>query len=232
MKFKLILSLTLVYISTGCNGQSRGKADVLPINKTTFTKDLPQDSISLRWQLIVNRTCQKILSGWWVNNQTKDREGQYIDFGYLETNSKTGKFGKETKGGIRPAAQNAYTIAVALFTGAYDSELVSTSEDTALLRAVTIVKSLAKDHLANGGNIHAWGNQWQSAQWASKTAVAGWLLWDHLEDCDKEYVRKMIEYEANRFLTMTPPSANENYIINTHAEENGWMGQEYRLLVP
>jgi hypothetical protein len=81
---------------------------------------------------------------------------------------------------------------------------------------------LAKDHLANGGINHAWGNQWQSAQWASKIAVSGWLLWDYLDPDDRMSVCNMIEYEANRFIDLTAPAANANYKINTHAEENGW----------
>ncbi|MBK8500702.1 MAG: hypothetical protein IPL46_00025 [Saprospiraceae bacterium] len=76
--------------------------------------------------------------------------------------------------------------------------------------------------MANGGINHAWGNQWQSAQWASKIAVAGWLLWDYLGDEDRSSIRNMIEYEANRLMNITAPAANENYRIDTHAEENGW----------
>ena len=224
MKTILLISMNLIIIFSACKRSYQSNNHVVPIDRSSFTKGSPQDSISLRWKLIVNRTCTKILNEWWTNNHTNTREGQYIDFGYLERNSKKGEFGEETRGGIRPAAQNAYTIAVALFTAGYDESYLNVDTRTALIRVVTIVKSIAKDHRANGGIDHPWGDQWQSAQWASKTAVAGWLLWDHFDEVDKIYIRNMIEYEANRFLTKSPPSANENYILNTHAEENGWDG--------
>lgn len=212
--------------------QNNFNNEVVPIDKSRFTKGLPQDSISLRWQKLLNFTCDEVLNVWWNSipdntgneNQTKGNEGKYIDFGYLENNSKTGEFGRETKGGIRPAAQAAYSVAVALFTGAYDSSFTKVSNETALLRAATIIKSLAKDHLSIGGIEHPWGDQWQSAQWASKTAVTGWLLWDYFDDADKTNIRNMIEHEANRFINITPHAANENYKIDTHAEENGWDG--------
>lgn len=219
MKLSPFLIILVMFVSI--NAQSN---NIVPIDKSKYSKEIPADSISLRWQKLLNYTCNEVLNIWWNENQTKGNEGKYIDFGYLENNSKTGEYGQETKGGIRPAAQAAYSVAVALFTGAYDSSFTKVSNSVAALRALTIVKSLAKDHLANEGIGHPWGNQWQSAQWASKTAVTGWLLWDYLYDEDKINIRNMIEYEADRFIGKIPPSANGNYANDTHAEENGWDG--------
>lgn len=224
MKASAIFITLFLLTFTNLFCQNKFNNDVVPIDKSRFTKVLPQDSVSLRWQKLLNFTCDEVLNIWWNEEQTKGSEGKFIDFGYLENNTKTGEFGQETKGGIRPAAQAAYSVAAALFTGAYDSSFTKVSNETALLRAVTIIKSLAKDHVSNGGIEHAWGNHWQSTQWASKTTAAGWLLWDYLDEADKINIRNMIEHEANRFINVTPPAANDNYKINTHAEENGWDG--------
>ena len=194
----------------------------VPVDKTRFKEGKPNDKLSLMWEKLLNNTCREILVKWWTESQCKGKEGEYIDFGYLENNSKKGEFGKETLGGIRAPSEYAYVIAVSVFTKTYDSEYSGISETEAIKRAVTLIKSLAKDHLINGGINHPWGNQWQSSQWASKCAIAAWLLWDYLDEKDKENVINMIEYEANRFLNVEPPAANENYIKNTRAEEDGW----------
>jgi hypothetical protein len=217
----LVLMLGLG-VSASAAKTAGDSSSVVPIDWSRFTKGLPQDDISQQWRQLLNISCKKALGEWWSKSQCNGNEGQYLDFGYLENNRKTGEFGKETKGGIREPSQNAYTVAVAVMTGAYDPVFTGVPRDTAIRRAVTIIKSLAKDHKVNGGIGVPWGDHWQSAQWSSKCAVAGWLLWDHLEPIDREYVRKMIEYEADRFNNMTPPSANANYTKDTKAEENGW----------
>lgn len=196
--------------------------EVIPIDTRRFKRELPLDSITLRWQNLMNLSCKEILNVWRYSGNSSELHGEYFDFGYLENNSKTGEFGPETKGGIRPAAQNAYTLSVALFTGAYQASMVGIPAREASEFSVAIIRSLAKDHVSNGGIIHPWGNQWQSAQWASKTAIAGWLMWDYLSVDDKRNISNMIAFEANRFLDLPAPAANENYKINTHAEEVGW----------
>jgi hypothetical protein len=221
-RFFVFSGLFLVSVS----GYTQKKVDnaIVPIDQSRFSHGLPSDSISLRWKDLVLFTCREALNEWWNHSIASGHEGEYVDFGYLENNSKSGDFGPETKGGIRPAAQAAYSVAVALFTGVYDTLATGVSFEVALTRSVTIIKSLAKDHLSNGGIIHPWGEQWQSAQWASKVAVSGWLLWEHLQEVDRLYIQNMLTFEANRFINLTPPAANENYQVNTHAEENGWDG--------
>ena len=207
-------------------GQSYGQWNtantITPIDTSRFAKGPPTDFLSERWRQLLGFTCHEVLNEWWDSSEAAGREQQYVDFGYLENNSKTGDHGRETRGGMRPAAQSAYVIAVALFTDAYDAKFIEVSEQIALDRAITLIKSLARDHLSNGGILHAWGNQWQSAQWASKVAVAAWLLWNELADVDRQYVRNMMEYEANRFIRKHPTAAGDNYRVNTHAEENAW----------
>lgn len=212
--------LGLLYLAA--SAPAPPSSDVVPIAVLRRSGSLPDDPLSRKWQLLLNNNCKEVLAGWWMESQCRGHEGEYIDFGYLERNKKTDDFGVETKGGIRPPSQHVYSLAVALATGAYDASVTGVSREQAVIRAVTIVKSLAKDHVANGGIGRPWGDHWQSAQWASKTAVSGWLLWDHMDARDREYVGKMIEHEANRFLDVVPPAANAQYISDTKAEENGW----------
>jgi hypothetical protein len=223
----LIVFLCFLFFSSFSSNETQENknyksSEVVPINISHFTKGNPKDSLSLRWQLLVNNACKEILQDWWRNSQCYGNEGKYIDFGYLENNEKKGEFGQETKGGIRAPAEHAYVLAAAVFTKIYDSTITKVPEKTAIARAVTIIKSIAKDHKVNGGINHPWGDQWQSAQWAAKCAMAGWMLWDYLKPVDKENVRRMIEHEADRFLGATPPAANANYKIDTKAEEDAW----------
>ncbi len=216
-----LLTALLMFVTSSCSEQNYNNY-VVPINNSGFNNGAPRDSVSLRWRRLLNFTCDDILNNWWSKYSAAANHKEEIDFGYLENNSKTGEFGQETKGGIRPAAQAAYSLAVALFTNAYDSSLTNVANDKAKECALIIMKSLAKDHMANEGIDHPWGDQWQSAQWASKTAVSGWILWDYLDESDRRNIARMIEFEANRFLDKIPSSANENYVKDTHAEENGW----------
>ncbi|NND06566.1 MAG: hypothetical protein HKN87_09315 [Saprospiraceae bacterium] len=220
---RTLLPLFIAFFFLGQGyGQRITSHAITPIDTSRFTKGQPTDLISERWRQLLLFTCQEVLTGWWHSSEAVGREHQYVDFGYLENNSKIGHHGPETKGGMRPAAQSAYVIAVSLFTDVYDANFIDVPEQVAMDRSITLIKSLAKDHVSNGGILHAWGNQWQSAQWASKVAVAAWLLWNELEEVDQMHVRNMMEYEANRFLRKHPPAADENYRINTHAEENAW----------
>ncbi len=217
----LKISLCFSIVVSNCHGQHHSN-EVVPIDTLRFTKSAPMDNLAERWRQLLTLTCDEVLNGWWETSVANGMEQRYVDFGYLENNAKTGDFGRETKGGIRPAAQAAYSVAVSIFTDTYDPDFTKVSKELALTRAITVIKSLAKDHLVNGGILHPWGNQWQSAQWASKVAVGGWLLWKHLSEFDQLNIRNMMAYEANRFLQMSPPAANEKYRDNTHAEENGW----------
>ena len=219
----LILTFFAGTISNSFAQSSKNK--VVPIDKSKFSKEVVTDSVLNQWQTLLKFTCEHILNKWW--NSIPDLKGHnensdFIDFGYLENNKHKREFGQETKGGIRDAAEYAFALSVVIFTEAYESSLTDIPKATIIQRTTQIIKSLAKDHKVNGGINHPWGDQWQSAQWAGKVAIAGWLMWDYLDEEDKDNVTRMIEYEANRFLNNVPPYANGNYIFNTNAEEIGW----------
>ena len=87
-----------------------------PIDKSRFKNGKPTDKLSLRWEKLLNNTCKEIMVKWWPESQCSGKECEYIDFGYLENNLKTGEFGKETLGGIRAPSEYAYVIAVSVLT--------------------------------------------------------------------------------------------------------------------
>ena len=224
-----ILLILTVFAETISNSFARSSNnEVVPINKSRFSNEVVADSVLTQWRTLLKFTCEEIFNDWWTtipdlkDNHQKTENNYLIDFGYLENNLKKGEFGKETKGGIRDAAEYAYTLAVIIFTDSHESMMIDIPKSEIIQRTTLLIRSLAKDHKVNGGIDHPWGNQWQSAQWAGKVAVAGWLMWEYLDKEDKNNVTRMIEYEANRFLNNIPPYANGNYMFNTNAEEVGW----------
>jgi len=63
---------------------------------------------------------------------------------------------------------------------------------------------------------------WQSAMWCRSAGLAGWLLWDDLDGELQAGVGRIVEFEADRFLTLAPKS---NEFGDTGAEENAWNAQ-------
>jgi len=88
--------------------------------------------------------------------------------------------------------------------------------------AIGLLCYLTASHVSGGGtcvNGKPWGNQWQSAMWARAAGMAGWLLWDDLDEDLQQAVARLVEFEADRFLREAPRSQVHN---NTGAEENAW----------
>ncbi len=56
------------------------------------------------------------------------------------------------------------------------------------------IRSLACQHGASSPG--GWGNDWQSALWATTTGQAGWLLWPHLNREERGLVAAMVVSEA------------------------------------
>ena len=87
---------------------------------------------------------------------------------------------------------------------------------------IAALRYLTQAHVTGGGTCldgKPWGNQWQSAMWARAAGMAGWLLWPHLDDEMKLSIVRMIEFEADRFLSTRPKSSEFG---DTGAEENAW----------
>ena len=91
--------------------------------------------------------------------------------------------------------------------------------------AIATLRYLTQAHVSGEGaclNGKQWGNQWQSAMWTRAAGFAGWILWPDLDDQMRLAVARLVEYEADRFLQMSPKSSQ---FKDTGAEENAWNAQ-------
>lgn len=187
--------------------------EVVPIKWSSFKKGNPRDENSLRMLEILLNTNKYALTTWWKDKGFASQTGPYLQLNGT----------REPQ--VRPPASEALTLAISLKTGAYDPVLTGVPLKTARDRAVKLTASLAYAHMANTAG--GWGNHWQSAFWTYLAGTAGYLLWDELGAADREYVRKMVEHEANRFNQYPVPYYRDKAgkILSpgdTKAEENAW----------
>lgn len=89
-----------------------------------------------------------------------------------------------------------------------------------------LVASVAWQHKSNRGK-EGWGDQWQSALWASQVAHGAWIIWDLLSEKEQRLVCNMLVHEADRFMNYKIPyykdkNGNIRYKGDTKAEENAW----------
>lgn len=152
----------------------------------------------------------------WYNERKKfDRQTEeYLDFG------------GRSEAQIRPVSHQVFALALSLRWNVYDPAVTGVSAKEAMRRTVRMTKSLCHHHKANAGKS-GWGDAWQSALWASQTALAGWFLWDELDTVSRQDLIRMLEYEADRFLDYNVPYYKDNSgkIItpgDSKAEENAW----------
>lgn len=128
------------------------------------------------------------------------------------------------------ARQGCYAALIFAFVAtASDAPESSVFRIAARQRAIGGLRYLAQGHVAgggvylgeagNGGAVTAWGGRWQSALYAHAMGLAGWLLWDELDDDTRVAVSRVVEYEADRFLHQPPPGSLAR---DTKAEENAW----------
>ena len=121
--------------------------------------------------------------------------------------------------GIRAVANTALAYAVAA------KEMGLTSPRLRALyvrRASSGVRYVALTHLTDSRvctDGKQWGNSWQSGMWTGTMCMAAWIVWDELDADTKALVKRVAEYEANRFIPLTPRG---NEWGDSKAEENGW----------
>lgn len=194
--------------------------DAAPIQWSRFRAGAPADGDANRVRDILLNANRYALTTWWTRKGFAQQKDPYFSFGG----------GGETH--IRPAASEAFALAVSVKTGAYDPKKTGVPVAVATERATRLIRSLAYRHRANTAG--GWGDHWQSALWASSAGTAGWLLWDELSPADRELVRRMVEREADRFTGYRVPyySNRAGKIVSqgdTKAEENAWNGRILQL---
>lgn len=126
--------------------------------------------------------------------------------------------------GIRGAGMAALGLAAGWVTGTQDTDLTG----FVAVRAQQLVSAAASQHRATKGTT-GWGGGWQDAYWAALNGSAGLLLWPtHLTtDALREPVARMVEWEANRLLAVTPPvwTRADGVVLtpgDSKLEENQW----------
>lgn len=212
----LTVLLQLLLVTSGqIPAANASTTAVTPIVWASFSAPYPTDADSTRVRNILNNATKYALTTWWNNVKNFDAQdpATYLDFGGVGESS------------IRPPGMEAVALAVSLKTNTYAPTVTGVSTATATSRALNLIRSVAYRHLANSAG--GWGNAWQTALWATFAGTAGWLMWDDLNATDQEYVRKMVEHEANRFIGYQVPyyRAPDGTILtpgDTKAEENAW----------
>lgn len=184
-----------------------------PINWEELTTDLVEGTEDL--QTFIQYIDKYIVNKWWDEKKNFDaQEGkEYLVLGGT---------GEHT---IRPLAHQARTLAASIKLNIYDESIANVPKAEAEEKAVLLIRSLAKNHKAN--TSAGWGNEWQSAFWAADVGQAGWMLWDEFSALDQEYIRAMVEYEANRFIGYDVPfykdrEGNDISAGDSKSEENSW----------
>ena len=209
---KIIISI-IIFLCAGSMNTLLGQTnDVKPIDWTRFTNSKSKDSTEIKWLNLLQLVTKNIVNDQWNNLVGDDNLNEYFDLGR-----------KYDASSIRPLSQFAFTAAVLISSGKFDEDIIGESKQVSLQKVITIIKSIAKAHLVNGGTYNKkWGNTRQTALWAATTAQTAWFVWDEIPIADKEYLRKMIENEANWFIDIPAGAANDSLFFNTQAEENGW----------
>ncbi|WP_052659327.1 cell wall-binding repeat-containing protein [Bacillus alveayuensis] len=219
--FPVVVVFTLINLIFPQVTVEAANNSVVPIQWESFSKGNPTDENAKRIEQILLNTNKYGLTTWWdTKNNFDEQDGRYLDFG--------GTLEHE----IRHPAAMSLGLATSIAFGIYDSSFTKVPKIEAINKTRKLISSLAYRHKSNSKG--GWGDHWQSAHWAYFAGFAGWLMWDELSESDRELVRKMVEYEANRFINYTVPywkakNGNINYPGDTKAEENAWNSQILQL---
>ncbi len=126
---------------------------------------------------------------------------------------------------IRSMAQELMGYAVLYKHAAFDEALAGVSRAHLLDRLNRCLRWIMAHHVV--GELRTtplewdgqWGDDWESSLWAGQCAMAAYWVWDVLDADVKEQTLKMLAFEADRFLDVTPPDGRW---LDTKAEENAW----------
>ena len=217
-KYKIVNSLKLLLFVAGIFQTACAADDaVVPIDWSRFTVRYPNDANAELQKAVAQNGVKYALNTWYAKRFGSQPAGEH----YLDV-----LLGPEsTEEKVRGSGSQAISIATMIKLGLYDAEYIGVSEQAALDICTKITRSIAYRHKANfdGG----WGGGWQDDWWAAIAGQTGWLTWEHYSEKDRELIRKMVEWEANRRMIYTVPyyRKKDGTIVtpgDTKAEENAW----------
>ncbi len=127
--------------------------------------------------------------------------------------------GKSIEEGHRPNSGMVLASAAVL---KYSDALTVAERRELLRKALASLRFVTATHVTGSEKCvdgKQWGNGWQSAFWTCTYAFGAWLIWDDLDPALQQNVKRVVVFEAERFLKEKPPTQCYN---DTKAEENGW----------
>lgn len=204
----------------GTGSAEEGSPNVVPIDWSNFEAGKPSDDLSQDQGKVLLNECKYLVTTWWNDDFTHFKD---TNSGYASIRGRPDQL---------RASNASFALAVAIATDQYDEDYTSVSEEDAKRRAVKMIKSMAYHHTANSDD--GWGPNWLSPRRVYYTAWAAWLLWDAVGTIDRENVRKMLEYEANRLKesSVAYSADSDNNVVSpgdTKSEEEAWYSSALHL---
>lgn len=188
---------------------------VIPPDWKRFNLNLLDGKFETELRALLLSANKFALNTWYNECKKFDKQtGEYLDFG------------GRAEAQIRPVSHQVFALAVSIKWNVYDPAVTGVPREEAVRRTLRMITSLCHHHKAVSGKP-GWGDAWQSALWASQTALAGWFLWEELDTSSRNELVRMLEHEADRFLNYKVPYYKDNSgkIItpgDSKAEENAW----------
>lgn len=219
------LSITLIKASATTIDIPHTDTQVSPINWQRFDKPVRESKDMMQSRRILANAARYNLG--WIGNTFRidSLHDLYIIDRYNEN-------------GIRPAASVCYGLAVALKCAGLSDKELGTSRATAFRHVIMLVKGVAAAYKANRTDGKGWGNDWQTAFWATLSGQGAWMIWDSLDAETQHMVQIMVTNEADRFIApdykvpyWTSPNGHVNTPGDTKAEENAWNADVLQLAV-
>ncbi len=133
----------------------------------------------------------------------------------------SGYWGGGTSGEDGTRANSGMVLASAALLK-YSDSLAAAERRELLRKALASLRYGTATHVTSSEKCtdgKQWGNSWQSAYWTANFAFGAWLIWDDLDSRLQQDFKRVLVFEADRFLTIKPPTQVYN---DTKAEENGW----------
>ena len=124
--------------------------------------------------------------------------------------------------GLRSMGNFVFVTALLASEPSYDPRVTGVSDATLLERCRACLRYMTGAHVTGDivcGDGKKWGRHWQSAWWTAKMALGARLVWDRLTGPERDAVRRVVTFEADRHLARKPPGGD---LADTKSEENAW----------